>query len=449
MPAILEEYEPRLEAWHREDMLVRWEIARPGTDGTNNFRIEAMLREPGVAAGRAQLDALIASIRIDAAASPSPSAATTQPEAAGLRVMSVSEAVAIRDAGVDDHEIAVRGWYAAHAPERACGRQLKLDPVSPLQVRCPDQLLWLTQDREQLTTTTDTSTSWRGPTGLAISPHFDDVDMAWADPAADPFRPRDLVLIGHFDDRGSGLCPAAEELACRDQFVVDRVDSVDGVDQPLSIVDRVDGTEASTAEDVPAAVHKTSLGRPILSIVIADARSEGFQGGPSATVWVVRVLGDQVVEHHVVFDGTDEVFEVIRSLPPEVAGPPDSSAAPRDDVLGMPVISVPELIARHTRSAPPTPEEVAVRGWMVRSNVVYDCALPDIEPHPLVPAVLGPDLSHGAARATYGTHDRWTIGDSAPGARRPHRRQHRLPGSGRSHRHRPLWRPPLDDVFPS
>jgi hypothetical protein len=317
MPAILEEYEPRLEATQRDDVLVRWEIARPGTDGTNNYRIEAMLREPGVAAGHTQLDALIASIRIDRAASPSPSAATTQTEAAGLRVMSVTEAVTIRDGGVDDHEIAVRGWYAANAPGRACARQQFGEPVSPLQARCPDQLQWLTQDREQLTTTTDTSTSWHGPAGPAISPDFDDLDMAWAAPAADPFRPLDLVLIGHFDDVGSARCPADEEAACRDRFVVDRIDSVDGASQPLSVVDRVDGSESSTIDDIRPAVDRRSLGRPILSIVIDDARSQGLADGPSPTIWIARVLGEQVVEHHVVFDGTDEVFEVRTSGPPK------------------------------------------------------------------------------------------------------------------------------------
>ncbi len=58
-------------------------------------------------------------------------------------------------------------------------------------------------------------------------------------------------------------------------------------------------------------------------------------------------------------------------------------------VLGIPVISVPELIDRRTRRVAPSPVEVAVRGWMVRSNVVYDCAL-DPDPHVLVPHCLSP-----------------------------------------------------------
>jgi len=77
------------------------------------------------------------------------------------------------------------------------------------------------------------------------------------------------------------------------------------------------------------------------------------------------------------------------SIAPSTAvSPPTGSAVPT--ILGIPVISVPELIALRTRGPAPSPEEVAVRGWMIRSNVVYDCAIPDIEQHPLVPRCLAP-----------------------------------------------------------
>lgn len=307
----------------------------------------------------------------DAAATSLPSSTPDSGETTtltmGLPVLDVAGAIAIRDAGVDDRELAVRGWYAPHAPPRACGPKQFPASVHPLQVRCPDQLLWLTQDREQLTTMSATTTSYRGPSGLAVSPHFDDVDMAWADPADDPYRPAGLVVIGHFDDIVARQCPAAEQAACRDRFVVDRIDSIDGVEQPLSVVDWVDGAELSTPDDIRAAVELEAPGRLILSMVIVEGR---LTDGSSSTAWIAKVLGQREVEHHVVLDGTDTFVmpplngATILELPIEVG----SGQAPVR-------VAVIDQTGRLVNARAPSAAEKAVRDTGMR--MVWADDLPD------------------------------------------------------------------------
>ena len=58
MPAIVDAFDPRPDSFYGEDQFIHWEVARPGTNGTNVVRLEAMLKEPGVAEARRQLDAL-------------------------------------------------------------------------------------------------------------------------------------------------------------------------------------------------------------------------------------------------------------------------------------------------------------------------------------------------------------------------------------------------------
>lgn len=77
-----------------------------------------------------------------------------------------------------------------------------------------------------------------------------------------------------------------------------------------------------------------------------------------------------------------------RSSAPSTPGATATTSA-IPTMMGIPVVTVPELIARRTGGPPPSPEEVAVRGWMVRSNVVYRCK-PDPDPHVLDPRCLSP-----------------------------------------------------------
>ena len=62
-----------------------------------------------------------------------------------MPITTVADAIAVRDAGIDDREIAIRGWYTPFYPLRACGRFTDKNPLSPLQMGCPERFLWLMQ----------------------------------------------------------------------------------------------------------------------------------------------------------------------------------------------------------------------------------------------------------------------------------------------------------------
>lgn len=107
--------------------------------------------------------------------------------------------------------------------------------------------------------------------------------------------------------------------------------------------------------------------------------------GALAIALIVVVALGSLARDGVAVPGAESPAAPDRSIDASTPG----STPTTSSILGIPVISVPELIARRTRGAAPSPEEVAVRGWMVRSNVVYDCAL-DPDPHVLVPHCLSP-----------------------------------------------------------
>jgi hypothetical protein len=330
------------------------------------------------------------------APSETPTDGSSTPEAViGLPVMSVSDAIAIRDAGIDDREIAVRGWYAPYYPTRACGFPTRLEPVSPLQAGCPDDRLWLMQDPEPVITATGSGISWRGPTGPAINPEFDEIDMSWVQPIDDVARLEELVVVGHFDDRRSNLCPRAEQDVCRERFVVDRVSWVDGETLPTSVLDLFQEQPPATPfADVKAALDRITGGAPVLSAIRVDgpiglASVEPSLGTGQANLidhdalWVVRVLASEGAATYLLVDGSDAFYQMdATGTATEVSATGPSTPPVADTVLGRPVLSVPEAIA--LRDAPTT-EEIVVRGWALRSSSVYDCAIHMDPHHPLVP----------------------------------------------------------------
>jgi hypothetical protein len=265
------------------------------------------------------------------ATSPSSTAKTTDDrrEVFGLPIRTVTEAIAIRDGGIDDGEIAVRAWYAPYFPNRACGFASDEQPVWPLLVACPEDRLWLMQDPEPVMTVTDSGLSWRGPTGPAISPAFGDIDRSWAFPI-DYTKPLvELVVVGHFDDRRSAGCPADLGQACRDRFVVDRIDSVDGEALPTSQVDVVEGV-GMPFEDVEHIIDAVKPGVSILSAVHVDgdqglrrmepALAERGSGlVEEAMLWVVGVLDAGELETYVIVDSTGSIYELTAEGPVLVA----------------------------------------------------------------------------------------------------------------------------------
>jgi hypothetical protein len=128
-------------------------------------------------------------------------------------VLSVADAVSVRDGGVDQREIAVGGWFAAFAvpcpapPEGAYG---------PLE-DCAINFTWLMAAPEQLSEIDASGAgSIHPPAGPALNPVTD-----WRPANAD--TPQAVVFVGHFDDPNAAHCLPADRQRCADRFVVDQV----------------------------------------------------------------------------------------------------------------------------------------------------------------------------------------------------------------------------------
>ncbi len=229
-------------------------------------------------------------------------------EVLGLPVISVEEAIAIRDAGRDDREIAVRGWL----PPRRAVRCRAPEPSFFLEPDCQDAFSVLTSDREVLNSIP--------PDGAFLPVAMDDI--VWPTgpkDASSQIRATEVVVVGHFDDRRAGWCDPARIDVCRDRFVIDRVEWADGVTQPMSLV-----TEPGADDPVFAPVKATMTAAlpdsPILSAAawlgidaqrVEPALRDGRAGiTDEDAVWVVRVLEDGRAVIYLVVDGTDRIYRV-------------------------------------------------------------------------------------------------------------------------------------------
>ncbi len=185
----------------------------------------------------------------------------------GLPVLTVADAIAVRDGGVDGREIAVRGWYR-DAPAVPCPNLLGQLVIYQLDATCPEQFMWLMQDPEALHVVSGDIDTTAPPVGPALNPEMEGLDTGWI-PARTGVAPAplvDVLMVGHFDDRRASLCRGAEQ-RCRDRFVVDRVSSADGVLLPTSnTTEKGDG--AGTAKPaVVSTVEGLAADAPILSIL--------------------------------------------------------------------------------------------------------------------------------------------------------------------------------------
>ena len=246
-----------------------------------------------------------------------------------LPIIQVTDAIAIRNAGTDDRELAVQGWFTPPMLV-SCGPAPTAAPVSPVQVVCPDEITWLTENPESLVHVRGNRTDGGGPQGPALNPDLDGLDSSWWPhlPEALPeggvdadSTPTDVVFVGHFDDRRAALCPEAEVDACRDRFVVDAVARVRGAAPPLSVVGLATTSTESTLADIEAIVGNEAPQSPILSMVVVDPSTDLATIEPSltytgegllirSTLWVVRVLESDRIVTYIVHDGTDVIFEM-------------------------------------------------------------------------------------------------------------------------------------------
>lgn len=238
-------------------------------------------------------------------------------EAAGLPVISVRDAIALRDAGPDDREAAVRGWFAPLMPV-PCPFTPATSPVQPV---CPDDQIILMADPEWLVTPDGNGYRRASPTGPSFQIDIDDLDGGWQPglPIIASTPPVEIVIVGHFDDRRSASCPVEVQAACRDRFVVDRVDSADGRVQPTSKVEQVEGG-GTPFDDAWHIVEAVRPGVAILSAVHVDGAdglrriepalaAQGSDLLGERAVWVMRVLDGEAMATYAVADSTGSLYE--------------------------------------------------------------------------------------------------------------------------------------------
>ena len=288
----------------------------------------------------------------DAQATPGANATPTEQAVPGvifgLPIIHVRDAIAIRDSGVDDRELAVGGWFTP-APVLPC----PFTPtVSPLQLRCPDELTWLADDADSLVHVAGGTTSFDSPAGPGLHPDLDGLDTTWfpalPSPGADGgSTPIDVVFVGHFDDRRAALCPAAEQAACRDRFVVDLVAMVHGATTKADRVSPIDATTRSTAFDIETIVANEAPQSPVLSMTIVNGPDVLANFEPSlgtgqqnlidqSILWIARVLESDRISTYIVVDGSDAIYEMnpegqailVGGTPPTSHASPSASAWP-------------------------------------------------------------------------------------------------------------------------
>jgi hypothetical protein len=232
-------------------------------------------------------------------------AANAPTEVAGLTVISVGDAIAVRDAGTDGRELAVRGWYKALP--LPCP-SLDPGPSSPIQPACDNSISWLMRDDEDLGLPGSGQ-----PTGPAIH-----ADLGGVGGLATP-SPADVVVIGHFDDRRAAQCPAEAIDACRDEFVIDRIFWVDGRELELSVLHELGGQPTSTDHEIATRVLEVAPASSILSATTVTGgrlaevepvfRTRDEYGlTDEAGVWIVRVVASGDPVSYLVVDGTHRIY---------------------------------------------------------------------------------------------------------------------------------------------
>ena len=321
-------------------------------------------------------------------ASPEPTASPAVPVSAVddllAHPISVSDAIARRDANLDDTEIAVKGfaWYPSAALDCIS------DTAMPATFRgCERRYTWLA-------TTADTQAM---PVPISLEP---------MSPAFNVFiqpetvgasligrEPTHVIAVGHFDDHRAGLCRPEQVQACRESFVVDAI--VDAtkphlrrtwvkVDQNAGILMSVDDAIVFAGLDVNdlAIVAAFAIGTKELAGLEPTALGAPELVGVSS-VWVVRwvdrdgsrrpVLRTRLV----VEDGPDRLgigsYEATATGLEPVAlsssTDPAFEAAPAQ-VVGLHVMDVRTAIERQSLLAR---SEVAIRGWYVPRDPRVTC----------------------------------------------------------------------------
>jgi hypothetical protein len=324
-------------------------------------------------------------------APPSPSDSGVENALFGMPIVTVADAIKHRDQELDDTELVVQGF--GWAPGLISCPMVVLD--SPARAQCPTGFTWLAQDAPA---TSQPGPSLSSPTGPAINLLIrDETAMG----VALDNQPRDVLVVGHFDDHRAALCTASIIEACRRNFLVDAIVNSTFLGYHSVPVSPFDG-EAFQPKDAPPVVAakeqvvrvaSENRARPLFAVFtvfaapgsLLRAYEPGAQDIPALTsakaAWIVRFL-DQVDDRYVVrtkliVDGTfaemsANVYEATASgvqLFLENVTPPPATARPTI-VLGLNVVGVADAFLHEPRFGN---EELAVHGWYVTPDPAVSC----------------------------------------------------------------------------
>ena len=166
----------------------------------------------------------IASAPTGSPAPPGSSSPSVTPSPGPDTAVTVAVALAFRDASPEPGEIRVTGWLR-DSSGIAVPCPARLQPTNPTRLDCPQALPWIVERPA------DAGGGFLGQvlSGPAFQPSFALVDAS-AVPSAAGASPVEVTVTGHFHDRRAILCPTFD---CFSTFVVDRIDSVADIAQPV------------------------------------------------------------------------------------------------------------------------------------------------------------------------------------------------------------------------
>lgn len=339
----------------------------------------------------------------------------------GMPILSVAEAIAVRDTDPTDREIAVRGHVAPAA--RVFGCALSLDAArNPIRVDCPGDAQWVVDTPSPLAPIPASLPPDR--VGFpSVLPFVDrsTLDAVTATSTAGERLP-EVVLIGHFHDRRGvpALCDVADPAACAG-FVVDSIVSIDGRLVPSSTVVDLEPMTGEprreptwTVADVDRLVLAALPQLRVLSRValpghriheLEPALGTGALGIIDRSIaWVVTGIepgpggGPSVRRTLLIVDGTAEAYEAVPwdvsnigfvpfplvPLPPETTPSPTTVAAPTaptvlptgvpTTVFGLPVLSLSDALLRAPEPGLLEADtELAVAGYFIQPPGAIEC----------------------------------------------------------------------------
>jgi hypothetical protein len=293
--------------------------------------------------------------------------------------ISVTEAIARRDANLDDTELAIQGFVWTSPVMLDCA----IDEVGPqLLTRCEIALTWLAL--------TDETRPGLGPVPVAAGFNLALQPETIGEITASP---TEVIVLGHFDDHRAALCRPERVDSCRKQFVVDAV--VDAttrhmggritVDEHAAILTTIDDAILFAGLELrdPAIIAVFAVpNRALSSFEPAGAGAPELTGN---AVWIVRWVDDTsgrpVVRTRLVAEDEPDhrgigSFEVdaggLHPVPPAPAltDPGDPLSAAPTTILGLSVMDIETVLDRKVQLSN---TEVAVRGWYMPPDPRATC----------------------------------------------------------------------------